>query len=485
MIYLLLAFVAGSASVLAFAPFDWPWAALVSLVLLFWLWQESDTRLATKLGFAYGLGLMGFGVFWLHNSIGQFGGLNPPLAIAATLLFATVIASFFALAGYLAKRLGGNPLIVYPAVWVLVEWLRGWFLTGFPWLSLGYSQIDRPLAGFTPIVGVYGVSGLMALSAMLLLRWRSPTVLLLPAIWVGGHYLLDYRWTEPAGEPFNAALVQGNIPQQLKWQPEQLQSTVETYVKLSAALEKSKLVVWPETAIPTLASNLEVALLAPMNDAYAEHGRDILMGIPVQDEDGRFFNSMLSLGASGRGRYDKRHLVPFGEFMPLKIIMQPLARLLAIPMSDFSAGSDDAPPVVQLAGHPAGISICYEDAFGGEVAKALPDAHFLVNASNDAWFGDSLAPHQHLQIARMRALETGRYLLRATNTGISAIVDDKGRALSFLGQSEQGEVQALVQPMQGHTPFSRFGNWPLLLLTIAILALSLWLSNPNKSRSHA
>ena len=466
--YPLSAFAAGSIAVLAFAPFSLPLAAPASILALFFLWRNASSRQAVMIGGAYGLGLMGFGVFWLHNSIAQFGGLNLPLAIVLTLGFAFLMALYYALAGWLVARIPGPERLVVPSVWVLVEWLRGWVLGGFTWLGLGYSQIDTTLAGYVPVLGVYGVSFMLALSAALLLHWRSFWVLLVPLIWSGGWLLQQVQWSSPTGEPFKASLVQGNIPQQVKWRPDQLKDTLQIYVDLTAGLPDSRLIVWPETAVPSFSRHVESSFLEPLDERMSAEGRDLYLGIPVLEEDGRYYNAMINIGQSGRASYFKRHLVPFGEFMPLQFLLQPLIRILDIPMSEFSSGNDEQ-PLVSIAGYETGTTICYEDTFGGETADSLPRAAFLVNASNDAWFGDSLAPHQHLQMARMRAIETSRYLLRATNTGISAIIDEKGRLLGTVPQFEQGTVSAHVIPLQGATLFVHMRDWPVVLLALSML----------------
>jgi len=469
---LLAAFAAGAATVLAFAPFGLGWLAPLSVALLFLLWERATPRQAFLLGWAWGAGLMGFGIFWVHHSIAQFGGLDLPLAVAITLLFALSLALFYGLAGWLARRFFPEAsLLARPAIWGLLEWTRSWFLTGFTWLSLGYSQIDTPLAGYAPLAGVYGLSLLVVLSAALLLRWRSPWILLLPLLWGGGWLLQQVEWSRPAGAPFQAALVQPNIPQAIKWRPEQFEPTLRLLADLTDQARGVRLVIWPETAVPAFASRVETVVLEPLQHKFAREERTLLLGIATDDGEGRYYNAMVSLGASGRGEYRKRHLVPFGEYMPLKPLLKPLVELLAIPMSDFTPG-DGGKPLLRLAGHPVGISICYEDTFGDEAAAALPEAAFLVNASNDAWFGDSLAPHQHLEMARMRALETGRWLLRATNTGISALIDGKGRVRQQLAQFKRGVVKGEVQPLSGTTPYARWPDWPVVVLALIMLAMA-------------
>lgn len=494
-----LAFFAGALSVLAFAPFSQFWISLIGLALLFHLWLDATPKKGFLTGLSFGLGLMGFGVSWVHNSIAQFGGVNQPLAWLITLGFVFALALYFALAGWFSTHLtirslsenrkpttapilGQAPrgkasslLLLFPAIWVLFEWLRGWLLSGFGWLSLGYSQIDSPLAGFAPVLGVYGISLMLALSAALLSLWRSPWLLLLPIIWLGGWQLQQYDWSQPAGDAFRASLVQGAVPQELKWQPQQFQPTLELYLGLTDKQPDSRLIIWPETAIPAFSKHVESSFLQPLSERLASEGRDLLLGIPVQHQDGSYYNAMLSLGASGREHYYKQHLVPFGEFMPLRFLLEPLIEAFAIPMSEFASG-ETTQPLMTLAGYQAGISICYEDSFGNEVAAALPQAAFLVNASNDAWFGDSLAPHQHLEIARMRALETSRYMLRATNTGVSAIIDHQGRLLATSPQFQPSVLSADIQPLLGDTQFALYGNKLVLILILSMLGLFMAIS---------
>ncbi len=479
---LLLSLALGAASVLAFAPFNLGLLALFALaVLLQLLWHAPGAAPAARIGYAFGLGLMGFGVFWLRISINEFGGVTPLLAVSATGLFVLSVALYFALSAWLIKRFGPsrNPLLfmlmVAPAAWLLVEWLRSWLLTGFPWLSLGYSQLDLPLAGFVPLLGVLGTGALLVFSAGLLNLWRRLwPVLLLLALWAAGLALSWLDWTEPAGEPLQASLVQGNIPQQDKWKSELFMPSIHQYLSLTEQAGDAQLVIWPETAISAFDSDVEESVLQPLHALMQGQGRDLLSGIVARQEDGSYYNAMISFGVSGRNHYYKRHLVPFGEYLPLRPLLGGVLDFLQIPMSDFSVGGDQK-PLVPLAGHPVGVNICYEDAFAGEVLRALPEAAFLVNASNDAWFGESLAPHQHLQIARMRALESGRYLLRATNTGISAIIDPRGEIRAQAPQFTQAVLTGRIQPMQGMTPYARWQDVPLLVLaTMLLLAGAVW-----------
>ena len=468
--------VAGASLVLAFAPFSLGWLAPVSLAFLFHFWARlKDAKQAFVQGWCFGMGLFGFGVFWLHHSIGQFGGLDTPLAILITLLFAAFLALFPAVTGYLVALFHSRPagrVVLIPAAWVLIEWLRSWLFGGFTWLSLGYSQTDTPLAGYGTLLGVYGISLLVVLSAVLLTQWRKLWIWpVLLSLYLGGWGLLHYTWVTPTGQWVKVAMVQANIPQQRKWLPEEFKPTLKLYTRLSEEQPDAALVVWPETAVTAFAHQVEKGFLQPLHERMLAEGRDLILGIPVRQGDDGYFNAMLSLGLSGRGEYFKRHLVPFGEYMPFSRWLGPLVAWLKIPMSSFSAG-EQSKPLIQLVGLPAGVSICYEDTFGNEVLQALPEAAFLINASNDAWFGDSLAPYQHLQMARMRSIETGRYLLRATNTGISAIIDEKGRIQQQLPLFQQGVLSGGFQPMQGSTGFDYWGNRAVVWLCGLLVVLA-------------
>ena len=479
----LLALLAGAQTTPAFAPFDlWP-LALLGPGMLMLLWTR-DERPCFTTGFAYGLGLMGTGVSWLYVSIAQFGDLGWLFPLLITLGFVAVAALYYGLLGWLAARLqpGRRVALVLwlPAMWVLVEWLRGWFLTGFPWLQLGYALIDTPLAGFGPLLGTLGLSWLAVLSAGLLVlvlrdndrRWHALAGLLL--IWAGGWALSQAEWTRASGDPLQVALVQGNIPQAEKWLPEQLTPSLVRYAVESRPHYDKDLIVWPETAVSAFQFQVDEAFLQPLEAELKRQGTHLVYGVVQMDEARqRYFNAMVALGNPERASYYKRHLVPFTEYLPLKSLLSPLVDLFTIPMSDFTAGSE-AQPLMTVGPHQVGMSICYEDAFGNEMIQALPEAAYLINASNDAWFGRSLAPHQHLQIARMRALETGRYLLRATNTGISAIIGPRGELVKRSPLLELDVLSGEILPMTGVTPYARFGNLPLL----ALLVLSLILAFP-------
>jgi apolipoprotein N-acyltransferase len=475
----LIALGAGALSVLGFAPFGFGLAPVIGLALLIWLWRMAHSRAeGAWIGYGFGLGLMGFGVFWLRISIAQFGGVHEALAVTITVAFILLMALYYALAGWLAIRLRGRGsarwlLLVVPGLWILVvEWLRGWLFTGFPWLALGYSQIELPLRGYAPVLGVYGVSlAVLWTAALLHLRPRLSGMVAILALWAGGALLHTVDWSRPAAEPIRVSILQGNIPQERKWLASMRQPTLDLYLGMTRQAADSQVVVWPETAVPAFDTAVERTLLAPLHAELVEQGRDVLLGIVAAGEGEAYYNAMLSLGISGRDHYYKRQLVPFGEYLPFDRWLRPVLDFIEIPMSDFSAGGDGK-PLVTLAGQPVGVDICYEDAFAEEIIRALPEATLLINASNDAWFGDSLAPHQHLEIARMRAVETRRFLVRATNTGVSAMIDERGALRGVIPQFTQAVLTDEVTPRTGMTPFAYWGHWGVVIIAAAALLIA-------------
>ena len=474
---------AGAVCAVAFAPYDLYLLAPASLLVLFHFWGRATPVQAFRLGYLFGIGLFGVGVNWLHISIDLFGGLGLVPAVGVTFLLIAYLALFPALAGYAARRLARarpawDQLLILPAVWVLTEWLRTWLFTGFPWLHLGYSQIDSVLGGLAPLFGVFGVSWAVALSAgVALTLFRcglrgkvvsvSGLLLLVAGGWVAGRT----HWTTDTGVERSVALVQGAAPLEVKWRPEFLQQSIAVYVNLTAPHWDRNIIVWPETAIPAFASQVP-DLLRQLTADSVRAGSDFYAGFPSVDAEGeRYFNSLLLLGEDPQ-TYHKRHLVPFGEFTPLAIVFRNFAELLNIPMSNFSPG-DQEKPLLRGRHASTGISICYEDTFGEEIIQALPEAELLINVSNDGWFGDSAAPHQHLQMARMRSRETGRYLLRATNSGISAIIDHEGRVRAVAPQFQPIVLTGTITLFSGLTPYARFGNWPIVLMAAGAILLGL------------
>ena len=484
---ILLAASAGGLAVLAFAPFSFSPVSMLSLALFYELISRQRPREGFLVGWGFGIGLMGFGIFWIRISLNEYGNMTPWLAYLMTTLLMVVTALYYGIAGALTAKLSdkariSGPLLAFPAAWVLTEWLRGWLFTGFPWLAIGYTQIDAPLAGFAPIAGVYGISLVLALCAGLLWclirRWgrvRYAALAGLVLIHLAGTILEGIEWTEPDGQGFRATVVQANIPQSLKWDPDTRVFNLRTYLELTRENWDSDLILWPETAVPDFLHKVEDIFIRPLAAEARKQSTELVIGIPIMDREARlyfsYFNGLISIGTV-EDVYRKRHLVPFGEFIPFRDWLGPIARAFEVPMSNFTAG--DAPrPLLRVGEHLAGASICYEDVFPAEIVEALPEAAYLINVSNDAWFGDSSAPHQHLEMARMRALENERWLLRSTNTGISAILDHRGEIVGKVPLFERGAFSVEVQPRRGATPFGYLGNWLAIGLAFLLLVISI------------
>jgi len=476
----------GALTVTGYAPLWLYPVPLLTFAGLFLLWQRSaDARAAAFTGFAFGLGWFVAGVSWIYVSLHTFGAMPAPLAAAVTLLFCAYLALFPAAAGWLARRWSMKPaahwMLFVPAVITLLEWLRGWLFTGFPWLNPGYTQVPAsPLAGFAPLLGVHGITLLLLASAgalCLLITAMAPKKItrlwLLPTtiavIWSAGVGLKNVVWTEPTGTNLTVSLLQGNIEQDMKWREDHLRSTLEIYLRMVRASD-ARLIILPETALPLFLRDVPAEYL----DALATHARrkngDVLLGVPERLPQGDYYNSVVSLGSAKNQYYRKEHLVPFGEFIPLRPLLGAIVSQLAIPLQDFSRGGAAQQPLA-VAGEQVAINICYEDAFGEEIIRQLPQATLLVNVSNVAWFGRSIAPPQHLQIAQMRALETGRYMLRATNTGVTAVIGPDGRVKAAAPEFTQTTLTHNVPGMRGATPFVRWGNLPALALCVFAIVL--------------
>jgi apolipoprotein N-acyltransferase len=478
-----LALLAGGLNALAFSPVGAYPLAFVGLVMLFALLGSDKSPRPFLTGWLYGMGLFGVGVSWIYVSLHVYGGMSVPLTLIATFLFCAFLALFPAWLGVLQARLRTTRIvrlmILMPAIWTLLEWVRGWIFTGFPWLAVGYSQVPySPLAGFAPVLGVYGVSLLVAVSAGTLawmgivhddLRKVSSGLALLVMVFGTGSLLKEIEWTRPSGEPVSVALVQGNIPQEMKWDPVAAAATLTTYKKL-ANESRARLIVLPETALPVFYSELPESYVNELRAIGRARGGDVLAGVPTGDPNGSYLNSVASFGMQPTRFYSKQHLVPFGEFIPPGFGW--VLDVLHIPLSDFSRGGKAQPPLI-AADQKIAVNICYEDVFGEEIIRALPEATLLVNVSNDAWFGDGFAARQHRQISQMRALETGRMMLRATNTGSTAIIDTKGWVASELPLFQRGILQGQAQGYVGETPYVRWGNAPVVLVAALGIAFTL------------
>jgi len=469
----LIAALVGVAGVACFAPVGLYWLAPVVWLGFFVLLRTAGSpREGLLTGLAFGLGFFCTGVSWVFVSLSVFGGMPWWMAGPAAFLFCAVMALFPMAAGYAFKRWQPTEFwrqaALFAALVAVGDWLKGWVFTGFPWLTVGYSQAaPSPLAGFAPLIGVHGLSLLVALSGALLVRWRlgAPFAALLV---ISGLGLQQVAWTTPVGEPVSVALVQGNVPQEMKFRPEAFFRTLDLYRELITQ-NPAQLTVLPETAIPAFIDQIPPDYLDELKALAKRQNGDLIFGTLTGDDRG-YFNSAVSLGASPLQVYSKNHLVPFGEFIPAGFAW--FMAYANIPMSSFTRGPEVQVPLA-VAGQHVAANICYEDVFGEEIIRALPQAGILANLSNTAWFGHSLAQPQHLQISQMRAAETGRPMLRATNTGMTAIIDAQGHVDAVLPAFETGVLQGSVQAYQGMTPYARFGNWLALGLMAGLTILGL------------
>jgi apolipoprotein N-acyltransferase len=447
-----------------------------------YLWQSAPPREAAWLGFWFNVGTFAAGTYWLYISIHIFGGAPIWLAFFIMAALVAIMGLYHAILGYAAARwLPKEGLLRYlvglPAAWLLIEWWRGWFLSGFSWLSLGYSQTDTWLAKLAPIMGVYGISALLlvsagALAALASSKRRVWPLAVLAAPWLAALAVSPVEWTHPSGKPVTVAIVQGAIPQDLKWQEGNRDATLTLYRKLTEQALGTQLIVWPEAAAPDYAHNLLDYLRALYAQAHAR-GTSLLLGILHVTTEGNqtsYYNALLSMSDS-IGWYHKDHLVPFSEVMPVPSFVREWLRLKNLPADDFTRGGEGQPPL-SAAGLKLAATICYEDAYGSSQRQVLREADTLVNVTNDAWFGHSTARHQHFQIARMRAIEAGRYMIRAANDGISAVIGPHGEVIARAPEFKPAILHARVTPRQGLPPYVFVGNWLVVSLTVLALIIA-------------
>ncbi len=471
----LAALLLGALTVLGFAPFELFPLPILTLAALFALWRTSaGARRAAWLGWLWGFAYFLCGVSWVYISMHDVGGMFAPAAVAATISLCAALALYPALAGALFARLrcgsAWRDALLAAAIWTLTEWLRGWLLTGFPWLASGYAHTPpSPLSGYAAVLGVYGIGLLAAvlagLAAFCLHRATAASLAIMLLILGFGALLQRMDWTQPSGAPLTVSLLQGNIPQESKWDADRVPFSLATYARLVHD-HPAQLIVLPETALPMFLDDVPRDYLSML----MEKG-PVLTGVAMFTyQPGKppgYANAALAIsGSSGLQAYAKTHLVPFGEYVPTGFAW--FMALMKMPMSDFSPGPLHQPPL-EIADQKIAPNICYEDLFGEEIIRALPQATLLVNLSNTAWFGDSLAQPQHLQIARMRALETGRAMLRATNTGMTAAIQPDGRVIGVLPAFTTAGLTVQVQGHSGATPYVRWGN--RLALLLAVIAL--------------
>lgn len=472
----LLSLCTGALMTLAYAPFGASLLVFPLLAVLLLLWSQSSPKWAFVHAGLFGLGAQLSGICWIFFSLYYHGGSPAALAVLMIFLLALYLSLYPALAAYVVNRfLPSNAvlrlLVLYPCAWLVAEWASGFVMTGFAWMQPGYTQIDLPLAGFAPLLGNHGVGALVvvnagALAAVLMrqLAWKR-ALALVSLLWLTGFILQQISWTDVQATDIRVALVQGNVPQAVKWRREMHRPTLKLYRELTAQQQHVDLVVWPETAVPDYRHRVPDYLLE-MRQAMQQSGADLLLGIFIKDQDsGYYTNSLLDIRGDA---YHKRHLVPLGEYIPLRSLLDFFNRWIHIPMSDI-AGGEIEQPLLHVAGQDIGVSICFEDAFSRDVRRDLPRATLLVNVSNDAWFDGSHEAWQHHAIARMRALETGRYLLRATNTGVTSVIGPDGGVIAIAPRYEAAVLSAVVRPATGSTPYVFWGD--ALVLTLAMLCI--------------
>lgn len=478
---LVLAPLAGVLVTLSLAPFRlWP-AAIIGCAILAYLLASCTQMQALRRGWLFGLGLFGSGVSWVYVSINVYGQASIPLATLLTALFCMGLALLHAFQAWVyvrfVRHLPGGMLLGFAALWVLGEWMRSWLLTGFPWLFLGYAHVDTWLAGWAPITGIYGLSFAVAITAAcLFLAWRrhqTATLVsysgLLATMWVGGLMLQPIEWVAPASErPLSVALYQPNIPLDKKWDRRAYTDILAQYERNLRPLFGRDIILWPESAIPRVYRNAR-DFLDPIARRASLSDSTLITGIPTRNDERQHFNSIIAIG-QGEGQYDKQRLVPFGEYVPLEQWLRGLIAFFDLPMSNFSAGASGQQPL-RVGNNRVAPLICYEIVYPELAARGAQNAELLVTISNDIWFGRSIGPLQHLQMARMRALENGRYLLRGTNNGVSAIIDHRGQIVARSEQFVEQTVLGDAQVMLGHTPFTSFGSTPILVALLLLLGL--------------
>jgi len=473
----IVALLAGALLPFSFSPFHYYPVAVLSLSLLFWSWNHTSAKQAALRGFLFGIGMFGVGISWVYVAIHDFGQANVALAGLLTALFVSFLASYLALFGWIIHRLTKGKLttldtaLLLPVSWLVFEWFKGWFLTGLPWLEVGAGQIDGPLSGYTPVISVLGVSLLTAITASLaLISWQNRQwwpIIVAGLIWTGGGFLKTEEWTQPVDEALQVTIIQGNIPQEIKWDPDQFFKTLALYQARTEENWESDLIVWPENAVTVFHHQAKEFFLDPLAQLAKENQTELLLGLPVMEQETEhYYNSMMTLGKE-EAFYYKSHLVPFGDYIPLEWL-RGLISFFDLPMSSFRPGPISS-ELLKLVGQPIGLSICYEDTFSTEILRSLPEATILINATNNAWYGNSFAPHQHLQISQNRALEMGRPLIRSTTNGISAFVDFKGHIVKQTPQFQEAILTGKVQPRRGETPYIMWGQLPLLLLSLFML----------------
>jgi len=478
-----LALVAGASLTLGFAPFEWWPVAMLAPALLMWLWDGVTPRRAAALGFWFNFGTFAEGTYWLFISLRTLGHAPIPLALLLMLGLAAIMGAYHALLGwasakFLPQRGALRWMVGIPGAWLLVEWWRGWFLSGFGWLSLGYAHTDNWLGALAPLIGQFGL-GLVTLvmaGALVSLvlgdkRERIVAGAAIVVIWAVAFSLRGIEWTQLFGRPIEVAVVQGAVKQDDKWIASNLDNIVALYQTRTREAYGADIIFWPESAVPDLANN-HIQFYREVYQEASAHGSALVVGTLREEDDPRtgeekFFNSLLAMDRATAGVewHDKHHLVPFAEFFPVPSFVRTWLRLTNLPYSDFNRGAAQQEPL-SASGQKIAAGVCYEDAYGSTLLPVMDRATMLANVTNDSWFGRSTARYQHLQISRLRAMETGRPMVRAANDGVSAVIGSQGELIATAPEYEANVMRARVQPRTGLTPYARTGNWPAVCLAL-------------------
>jgi apolipoprotein N-acyltransferase len=469
---------AGALFPFSLAPYSiWP-AAIFSMATLFYALGNQTPKRAFWIATLFGMGMFGVGTSWVFVSMHSFGDVSIQFAIVGTVLFCLLNATVFAIPFSLSASFPDKRyalLLGLPALWVISEWIRSWLFTGFPWLFAGYSHTETWLNGWAPIGGIYLISYFCgAIAALLAQALSHPSkkaniisIFIVGALFLGGYFLQKVNWTEPTGKSLSVALVQPNIDQSDKWSLSMRNQILEQLVIQTQPYWGTDIILWPEGAIPAIYTQV-TPFLGKLHEHGLENQSAIIVGLPSNTKpEGPYYNSMLALG-TGKGRYDKTRLVPFGEYVPFENLIRGLNNFFDLPMSSFSLGNKSQLPLavkdIRIA-----TAICYEIAYPDLVARNSRNNNILLTVSNDAWFGDSIAPHQHMQMAKMRAIEAAKPLLRGTNNGITALVDHKGLTQQQLAQFESSVLQTTIRPREGNSLFTQWGSWPIISLCLLTL----------------
>ncbi len=479
----LLALLSGTSITSSLAPYSLWWSAVVGLAVLLFVLSNSSKRHAFFIGWCFGLGMFGTGISWVYVSIHLYGNAPVWLAFSLTLIFAAALALLSGLGCYLLRTINPHSaridLMLFPAIWVLGEWLRTWLLSGFPWLFAGYAHVQGPLQGWAPITGVFGISFIVAFSAAALVCFarlsaslKGLSIISVAAFWFAGMYLSPALWTSATGESVSVGLVQANIDQNEKWMASKIPSHIVLQEQLTQPLWGQDIVLWPESAIPMIHHRAD-GVLQRLEDKARANGSTFISGIPYQDlENVKVYNGIVALGDKP-GLYLKQKLVPFGEFMPLESLLRGVIDFFDLPMSSFSPGPKNQ-DYFQHGDYSIAPLICYEAVYPSLLlghTSGVPD--ILLTISNDTWFGTSIGPLQHLEMAQMRALELGRSMIRGTNNGVSALITPFGEVTKQTAQFKQEVLSGEASIQQGTTPFAKLGSWPVLGLSFLCLFWSI------------